>query len=171
MGSWKRRISTVVAHPSCTSTHFTPFGEADIQFLEEKWPFPRYAFHHKPQGSQSIRFWCCLVFDGIMEKMYQHCCCSSILHKHPLHPILARPTYNFWKRNGRFRGTLFITTPKEAKVLGFDAAWYWMGSWKRCISIVVAHPSCTSNPFTPFWRGWRTIFGREMAVSAVRFSL
>ena len=160
----------LLIHPAQVTT--SPlFGEADLQFFEVKWPFLRYAFQYQPQGKPSIRFWCCLVFGDIMEKMYQPCCCSSILHKSPPHPILARPTYNFWKRNGRFRGTLFNINPKEAKVLGFDAGWYLMGSWKRCISLEVAHPSCTSNHFTPFWRGRRTIFGREMAVSAVHFSL
>ena len=57
------------------------------------------------------------------------------------------------------------------RALGFDAGWYLLGSWKRCSSIVVAHSSCTSYRFTPFWRGRRTIFGREMAVVAARFSV
>ena len=126
----------------------TLFGEADVQFLEEKWPFRRYAFQYKPQGKPSIRCWCCLVFGGIMKRMYQHCCCSFILHKSPLHPFLARPTYNIWKRNGRFGGTPFSINPKGSQVLGFDAAWYLVGSWKRCISLVVAHPSCTSHHLT-----------------------
>ena len=82
-----------------------------------------------------------------------------------------RPTYNFWKRNGGFHGTLSSTNPKEAKVLGFDAATYLVGSGKQCVSTVVANSSCTSHHFTPFWRGRRTIFVREMAVSAVRFTL
>ena len=160
----------LLIHPGKATT--SPlFWRGRVQFLEEKWPFLRYTFHCTPQGSQSIRCWCCLVFDGIMEKMYQHCCCSSILHKHPLHPILARPTYNFWKRNGRFRGTPFSMNPKGSQVLGFDAAWYLLGSWKRCISTVVAHPSCTSHHSPPFWRGRRTIFGREMAFSTVHLSL
>ena len=228
-------VLLLLIHPAQATT--SPlFGEADVQFLEEKWPFPRYAFHYEPQGSQSIRFWCCLIFARIMKTMYQYCCCSfilhkpplhpflarlaynfleekwpcpwypfswaprkpkyyvlmllgiwcdhennvyvlqycscsSILHKPPLHPFLARPTYNFWKRNGHFCFTPFSTNPKGSQVLGFDAAWYLMGSWKRCISTVVAHPSCTSHHFTPFCQGQCTIFGREMAVSVVRFSV
>ena len=140
----------LLIHPAQVTT--SPlFGEADVQFLQEKWPFPRYALHYEPQGSQSIRFWCWLVFYGIMEMMYQHCCCPFILHNLPLHPFLARRTYKIWKRNGRFRGTLFIMNPKEANVLGFDAGWYLLRSWKWCISTVVAPPSSESNHFTSFW--------------------
>ena len=131
------RYLWIFAHVNNLDLSSSLFGEADVQFLEVKWPFSRYAFQYQPQGKPSIRFWCCLVFGGIMEKMYQPCCCSSILHKSPLHPFFARPMYNFWKSNGRFCTTLFSINPKGSQVLGFDAAWYLRISWKRCISTVV----------------------------------
>ena len=63
-----------------------------------------------------------------------------------------------------------LVRPQGSQVLGFDAAWYLVGSWKRCISIAVTHSFGTSHRFTPFWRGWRTVFDREMAIPTIRFS-
>ena len=143
----------LLIHPAQAPT--SPlFGEADVQFLKEKWPFPRYAFHYKTPRKPSIRCWCCLVFDGIMEKMYQHCCCSSILHKQPLHPFLARPTYNFWKRNGRFRGTLFIIGNHQ----GSQSIRFWyclvvVIYLRRCHDSVVVCSTWTCHYLNPSLQG------------------
>ena len=45
----------LLIHPAQVTT--SPlFGEADVQFLEEKWPFLRYAFHFWTQGRQVLGF-------------------------------------------------------------------------------------------------------------------
>ena len=82
-------------------------------------------------------------------------------------PLFGKADVQFLKEKWPFSRYAFEYQPKGKQVLGFDAAWYLVGLWKRCISLVVANPSCTSHHFTPFWRGQRTIFGREMSVSAV----
>ena len=53
---------------------------------------------------------------------------ALLLLIHPAQVTTSPLMYKFWKRNGRFRGTPFIINPKGGQVLGFDAAWYLVGS-------------------------------------------
>ena len=117
----------LLIHPAQATT--SPLiGEADVQFLEEKWSLLQYAFQYKPQGSQSIRFWCCLVLVGIMEMMYQPCCCSSILGKQPLHPFFGEADVQFLEEKWPYPQYAFHFWPQGSQVLGFDTAWYLVGS-------------------------------------------
>ena len=50
------RYLWIFAHVDNLDLSSSLFGEANVQFLEVKWPFSRYASQYQPQGKPSIRF-------------------------------------------------------------------------------------------------------------------